>query len=355
MKKYQVVEVEGDHQHAGTKATSDIKCIAESLGYQSVFIKMNTTEDTKKAKVKRQIGYYHDWNAAYNNIEMDSIVLLQHPFHNKQLTREKILLNLKEKKYVKYISIIHDIEQLRKFRYNGYYKHEYEFMKRVADVIVCHNDIMKKFLVQDGIEEDKIIVLKIFDYLQNNPLNTPRYEKSITVAGNLDVTKCGYISELSKLKNIDIQLYGPNFNQDLGKYSNIHYHGSFPPDEIPNQLTSGFGLVWDGTNIDGCKGDSGQYLRYNNPHKLSLYLSSGLPVILWKEAAEAKFVSDNNIGICVDSLYELETIFDSTFKEDYMEIVKNVQNIAKRLQKGEYGKIAIQNAEKKIFSSRKER
>lgn len=349
MKKYQIVEVEGNHQHAGTKATSDIKCIADSLGYQSIFVKMNTTEDTKIAKVKRQIGYYYDWNEAYKNIETDSIVLLQHPFHNKQLTRGRILAKLKEKKHVKYISVIHDIEKLRKFRYNDYYKHEYEFMKQIADVIICHNDIMKQFLVQDGLEEDKIVVLKIFDYLQNNSEKIPGFEKSITVAGNLDVTKCGYISELSKLKNINVQLYGPNFSQDLGDYPNIHYHGSFPPDEIPNQLSSGFGLVWDGNSIDGCKGDSGQYLKYNNPHKLSLYLSSGLPVILWKEAAEAKFVNENKIGICVDSLYELENILNSMNKEDYMKIVENVQNIAKQLQKGEYGKTAIVNAEKKLF------
>ncbi|NRO11242.1 Beta-1,6-galactofuranosyltransferase WbbI [Lactobacillus helveticus] len=48
--------------------------------------------------------------------------------------------------------------------------------------------------------------------------------------------------------------------------------------------------------------NTGNYLRYNDPHKLSLYLASGIPVIIWKKAAEAKFVEENKVGITVDSL-----------------------------------------------------
>lgn len=344
MNKYQIVEIEGSHQHAGTKATSDIQAIAEELGYKSVYIKMNTTVDSKFAKIKRQFGYYNDFNEAYKTIEKDSIVLLQHPFHNKQLTREKTLIKLKNEKGVKYISFIHDIEKLRKFRYNDYYEHEFEFMKNIANVLVCHNKIMKEFLVSEGIDEKKIVVLEIFDYLQQKRLISPKFEKSITVAGNLDVEKCAYIKDLSKLNGIDIHLYGPNFDERLNDFSNIHYHGSFPPNEIPNHLNVGFGLVWDGNSIDGCKGDSGQYLRFNNPHKLSLYLSSGLPVILWKDAAESEFVEKNNVGYCVKNLYQLNDIMNKISKQDYINIINNVQCLRKKLIEGYYSKKAINEA-----------
>ena len=92
----------------------------------------------------------------------------------------------------------------------------------------------------------------------------------------------------------------------MRQYPNINYHGSFGVDEIPSKLTRGFGLVWDGDSLDGCRGQSGQYLRYNNPHKLSLYLSSGLPVVIWTGAAEAGFVREHGVGLCVDSLNDLE-------------------------------------------------
>lgn len=349
MNKYQIVEIEGSYQHAGTKATSDIHDIAEELGYKSVYIKMNTTVDSKFAKIKRQFGYYNDFNAAYKTIEKDSIVLLQHPFHNKQLTREKTLMKLKKEKGVKYLSFIHDIEKLRKFRYNDYYEHEFVFMKNIADVIVCHNKVMKEFLINEGIDEKKIIVLEIFDYLQDKQLVSPKFEKSITVAGNLDVEKCAYIKDLSKLNGIDIHLYGPNYDEQLNDFSNVHYHGSFPPNEIPNHLNAGFGLVWDGNSIDGCKGDSGQYLRFNNPHKLSLYLSSGLPVVLWDGAAEAGFIKKYYAGICVDSLYDLSKGFELLSEEEYLKIAENVKQLGKKLQNGEYGKKAIAQAEKVLI------
>lgn len=51
-------------------------------------------------------------------------------------------------------------------------------------------------------------------------------------------------------------------------------------------------MVWDGESIDGGLGLSGQYLKYNNPHKLSVIFTSGLPVIIWNEAAEAGLVKD---------------------------------------------------------------
>ena len=54
-----------------------------------------------------------------------------------------------------------------------------------------------------------------------------------------------------------------------------------------------------------CKGSFGEYLRINNPHKTSLYLASGIPVIIWSKAALAEFIEKNKCGITVDSLYEI--------------------------------------------------
>lgn len=346
MKKYQVVETSENFNHAGSKATQDIAIIADGLGYSRLQVRMNTTKTTKMAKLQRQAGYLLDWEKCVKTVEDGALILLQHPFHYPQFTRERTLLKLKEKKHVRYICLIHDVEQLRAFRYNDYYKREFDFMMKIADVFIVHNDSMKSFFIDRGISEDKLISLDIFDYLQETSIERlPVFEASVTIAGNLDTTKCGYIGQLGLLSGVEINLYGINYNNEMDKCRNVHYFGSFPSNEIPKQLKAGFGLVWDGNSLDGCVGQSGQYLRYNNPHKLSLYLSSGLPVVIWKEAAEAAFVQRHGVGICVDSLHELTAIFETMNQTTYESYINSVRRIAPQLRKGQFGRTAILKAE----------
>ena len=345
MKLYQIVEIAGDGNHAGTKATSDIAEIAEQMGFTPVKIQMRSTALSKLAKIQRQIGYLKDWHRACQCIEKESIVLLQHPFHYPQLTREKTLRKLKEQRHVKYISLVHDVEKLRGFRYNDYYAREFRTMLELMDVLIVHNDRMAAYFVDLGIEPERIIKLDIFDYLQTDyKKSVPAFEKEITVAGNLDTVKCGYIGQLHQLNPMKVRLFGPNFDEKLAPYGNIQYGGNLRPDEIPLRLDRGFGLIWDGSSIEGCLGDAGQYLRYNNPHKLSLCLSSGIPVVIWKGAAEAEFVEKNGLGLTVASLDELPEIMEKLTEEKYNEFIRNIQPVRERLIQGYYGRTAIQKA-----------
>ena len=119
--------------------------------------------------------------------------------------------------------------------------------------------------------------------------------------------------------------------------------GAFPADKVPEQLTEGFGLVWDGDSVDGCTGNTGDYLRFNNPHKLSLYLVSGLPVVIWSQAAEAKFVKDNQVGIVVDSIQDFSDAFEALSEEEYNEMVSNAKNISRKLRNGDYLTCVVKN------------
>lgn len=345
MKKYQITEVGENGNHAGTKATADIAAVADSIGYERCVIRVNLNGHSILSKVRRQLLYCLDYRSAFKQIEPSSIVLLQHPFHHKQINRDSIIRKLKEKKRVKFISIVHDVEELRGYRYNDYYKTEFYLMVEVADVIIVHNQKMLEWFVSLGIPESKLISLCIFDYLQNNEYQRPMFERSINVAGNLDVQKSNYIAQLNSIKGIEVHLYGPNFDSSMMKATSVHYHGSFPSSKIPSELNRGFGLVWDGESISECSGASGNYLKYNNPHKLSLYLSSGLPVVIWNGAAEADFVRENNVGVCVDSLYELEQVFNDIDEVRYEEMVKNVETIRENLISGYYANRALSEAE----------
>ena len=347
MDRFQIIEVTEQLNHAGTKATADVAVVAKRMGFRRAAVRMCTTEEGFIPKIRRQIGFFQDWKKVYRMITDGAQVLLQHPFHYPQLTREKTLRRLKQEKHVKFISLVHDVEELRGFRYNDYYKREFEFMLDIADVIIVHNSRMKEFFLQRGVDESRLIELEIFDYLQKIRDKKPaEFERSLTIAGNLDTTKCGYIYQLGELEGVPVNLFGPNYNKEMDRFNNIRYCGSYPADEVPAHLVSGFGLVWDGESIHGCQGLSGQYLKYNNPHKLSLYLSSGLPVIIWSQAAEADFVRNNRLGICVDDLNELGEIFKHMGENDYDQMRMNAADVQKKLVSGYYAKKALRRAVK---------
>ena len=349
MKKYQIVELSTEHNHAGSKAVRDVFDVAKKLGYEAEVIRTATNIDSLWGKIRRQALFFIDWFKIYFSITPNSLVLIQTPYHHKQLIRNWVLSKLKRDKKVKFISLVHDVEELRKSLYNNYYKNEFNFMLSIADSIIVHNDTMKAFFIKKGIPENKLVSLKIFDYLMDKEATSKNvtFEWAISIAGNLDINKSAYIAQLGKL-GIIVHLYGPNFSHSLEQYQDIQYHGSFPASEIPNQLNSGFGLVWDGNSIDTCSGDFGEYLQYNNPHKLSLYLASGIPVVIWDKAAEADFVRKHNLGICVSSLSELKDKLEQISEKNYQEMIKNVANISTLLRYGEHTKNSIRISESLI-------
>lgn len=347
MTRYQISETLSNDNNAGRKAPQDIVLIAEKLGYDVLETKMrNRKSKSIIAFLQRQIGYVKDWAMIYKKVKKNAVVLLQCPC-SRQWIRQSVLKGLKKNKNTKIIALVHDVYELRLKIYDKFHRREFQFMIEIADSIIVHNNVMRDFFIAKGVQKEKLVVLGIFDYLQKErKVEYPKYEKSITIAGNLNPQKAGYIKHLKELDKIKIYLFGSGYDNSMDRYANISYRGSFPPEQIPLQLNKGFGLVWDGDDIVGCTGENGQYLRYNNPHKLSLYLSSGLPVVIWKEAAEADFVKKYNLGICVNTLGELNNIFIHLTENEYFEMCKNVQKIGKKLREGYYFAQAIFNAEK---------
>ncbi len=96
----------------------------------------------------------------------------------------------------------------------------------------------------------------------------------------------------------------------------MRYLGVFESNHTAT-VEGGWGLVWDGTSIDTCEGELGDYLRLIASHKLSLYLAMGIPVIVWKESAEAEFVTREGLGIAVSSLKELPDRISAISDDEY--------------------------------------
>ena len=348
MKKYIITAKEERDYTAASKARMDAEKIAREAGYEPFpFEGERSARKSKLSAVRLIWTTLKNWNRLARSAEPGSIVLIQYPHYplkTARLIRRAIPLIRKRRK-LHFVFLIHDLNSLRGFYGKTAVYSDQQLLKQ-ADTIICHNDRMKAYLIKQGIPEKNLISLRIFDYLTDSEMKEHHLQDGIAIAGNLNPDKCGYIGQLNKLESdhLPVHLYGNGFREE-NKAENIFYHGAFPAEELPQHLQGAFGLVWDGTTITSCEGQTGAYLRYNNPHKLSLYLASGLPVILWKEAAEAEFVIKNGIGITVNTLDRLEEQIQSIPEETYRQMCEKAQETGKALRSGKYLKAALQMTE----------
>ena len=262
--------------------------------------------------------------------------MLHHSFFTTRLVR-KI-----QRRGVKVYFIIHDLEALRYANLDTVpLKHKIRVhlqessLLKIADGIIAHNPIMKSVLVDKGIAGNKIVSLGIFDYLIPNFQEKTGLTKNlpIIVAGNLAQEKAGYLYSLPEEPAYN--LYGVGFDESRA-LANETYFGSFLPDELPAALEGGFGLVWDGDSAETCSGVFGEYLRYNNSHKASLYLAAGFPLVVWKQSALSHFVLENSCGIAVESLHDLSQTIEQLDDKDYQDLLVNAKRIGQKIRNGSY-------------------
>lgn len=186
----------------------------------------------------------------------------------------------------------------------------------------------------------KTIDLGIFDYLKHTVSEQCHSIKvhSVAFAGNLE--KSIFLEDwISMPKNYDLELYGLLSQEKLNacqEHGKIVYHGSLSPNEIVEKIEGSFGLVWDGTSVETCDGDFGEYLKLNDPHKFLLYIAAGMPVIIWDKSALSDFVREYGIGICVENLHEIQNIMNNTSDDEYSEMLSNLKKVQERVNNGSF-------------------
>lgn len=346
--KYYLCEEPGEDKSALTKARRDVSEILSALGWNELCIHRKIEEQNKYIHYLR-MGWWTaaDWSRITGRLRRGDTLLIQFPmlnslFFNKIAAR--FILYAKKRKNIKVILLIHDIDSIRfpddRIKQES---HEAVFWD-LSDVIIAHNESMKKYLQERRVNK-KIVCLGIFDYLTQNTEKeiSENTGNEVVIAGNLDGNKTAYLMRLREIKDVKFNLYGPGYTDRMGG-ENISYRGVYPPEELPEKIEGSWGLVWDGSETDTCAGGYGNYLRYNNPHKISFYISIGMPVIIWKEAALAKFVTDNGIGLVIDSLEEIAEKQKSVKPEEYRMIRKQVQDLSQKVKSGYFLKTALEKS-----------
>ncbi|MBT3872094.1 MAG: beta-1,6-galactofuranosyltransferase [Flavobacteriaceae bacterium] len=328
---------------ASGKAKTDCEYTLSNMGFKNLGFAQSSIPNSAIGAIKNSIGII----IALLRLPFKSIICTQYP-NNKF---RKLIMFFANLKRCKIITIVHDVRSL-KGRTNDI---DAELSKIISsDVIIVHNSSMKNWFLEKG-TKIPIIELGIFDYISKEKPNQNKKDNPIEVfeiayAGGFGESKNSYIFDFDILENnkYKLKLYGKGFDKNKLKVeegkSVLFYQGAFPSDEIAYNIEANFGLVWDGVSTETCSGQYGAYLKYNNPHKTSLYLLSGLPVIVWDKAAMASFILDNNLGLSVSNLNELNDILKNLKYSDYLLMKANVLKVQEQVKNGQFLKNAVTKA-----------
>ncbi|MDE6284730.1 MAG: hypothetical protein K2M17_03205 [Bacilli bacterium] len=303
-------------KNASSKAKVDVSSILHRLGFKDLY-------KPSQYRIVRIIQQF--WNIIF--LPKDIVLVIQYQSHIPFFYR---LLSLKRK--ITKIAILHDVESLR-----GKLPKEKEIkILNGFDLIIDHNPAMREYLVSNGLKSP-IQDIGIFDYLLNSSIrvNTQFDRYSIFFAGNLYKSK--FLSKLGSLQDLNFNIYGSSFDgiKNIIDQPNVYYKGAFLPDDLISNIEGGWGLVWDGDDLATCSGATGEYLKYNNPHKVSMCIVSERPLIIWSQSAMAKYILSKGIGICVNNLYELSDIIRKITDCEYKEMVEKVKIEKQRLINGQ--------------------
>lgn len=356
--RYFVIEgIANGEYNATNKAREDVETILVNNEIKPLYVSSIDGIERKKIMKWKQFFNYRKnskiWKKELVDLKKGDIVFVQYPLTNTTTNLEKVIEKYK-KEGVIFVAIIHDMDSLRyspekqgKMLCKRVQREDKVYLNAM-NYIICHNSSMKKELVKLGNKEERIIELEVFDYILNKePAKIDRKKKDpVIIAGNLSTEKAKYLLYLKTLTT-KFNLFGVGYNESMAG-ENIDYKGKFKPEELIEHLEGSFGLVWDGVSLDTCEGGFGGYLRYNNPHKVSLYLAAGIPVIIWEESALADFVTKNGIGIVVSDLKQINDRIEKMTDEEYANMIKNIKVISEKIKTGHYLTQAIKKVEEKV-------
>lgn len=318
-----------DKYNASSKARIDVTKILENAGYipYNIFV--------KKYPIPKLTGilFLIKYCKLLVKIKAGDELCIQYPVKRTMLYFFQNVIKILKKRKVKVVFIIHDLDYIRLDSYKDL-KNAILAPLHLADNIIAHTFNMADHLKNEGITAP-INILYLFDYLTKDPIISIDYclqhKYEVVFAGNL--IKSVFLRRLNeyKFEIVRFNLYGlkPVFSFSLGK----EYKGAFKP-ENTSYIQGGWGLVWDGDSLDGCSGLMGNYLRYNASHKLSLYITAGIPVIIWSQCGLAEWITEKKLGITINSLEELDNVLSRISNESYLEILHNVHAQSELLRSG---------------------
>ena len=316
--------MQGQYLHGGV-GPADAESILLSRGFKPILFPYHYSFSFK-AKIARLFFLFK----IFFSIKRNSVVFFLFPVYARM---NMVLLKWLTRKNVQIVCYIADIEGIRDGN-KMFLKKEVNFFKRFKYFIV-HNGRMNEWLYKNVPGVYKAALIQFFDFPAEPFAGRRHLSFDVVYAGNL--AKGLFLEKLQSLSKrktpLQFHLYGPGITEKMLS-KNVSWHGIEPPYHLPEKLIGSFGLIWDGTDIESLSGSMGNYIRYNSPHKLSLYILSKLPIIVAAAAATAPLIEEFKIGFTVDDLNEIEGKIRTISESDYLEMQMNMEPLAKKIREG---------------------
>lgn len=333
MNKYIIEEYVLNEFNASSKAREDVSKFVLANGFKSFF-----RNDKKQIRHNKTAKIFLAFKLFMKILILNKNDLLFIQTSEKLL---KPILTIKKIRHFQVVYLIHDLFSLA-YNQSGSIKiHKKEINKDIqqmsqCDYVIAHNPIMIKRLRQFGCKS-KLISLGIFDYAINTNLKKRAWKEhdcwQIVFAGSLSKSPFLYTIDKTKHK-YEMIVYG----KPQSSFQSNKYKGAIAPEELPGVIEGHFGLIWEGhyaiSTVDN-------YTLINNPHKLSMYIVAGLPVIAWKESAAGHFIKQHKIGFTIASLDELDNCLSEITSEQYEQMYNQCIKLRKFLCEGRYIKDAL--------------
>ena len=295
------------------------------------------------------------WRKALKVLSPGDTLIIHSPNSEKFLAYAGLIKRIHEKG-VRIITLTFELETFFVMDYRRFARLKRMTSKRTeailfrnSDAIVVHNDVMKKKLGEAGFDTNRMFPVGVMDYLCGSSLSDEPgkrigKDKPVIYAGHLTKEKSTF--EYGLPEGFRCNLYGADYTGPVNE--NVKYKGVYDPMTLMNVMEGSFGLVWEGDSCIGCSGAYGNYLTFNNPHKIALYIASGIPVIVWSGAAMADFVRSEKCGLVVDDLHSVPALIDGLSDDEYEEMRLNACRVGREMREGRHIRQAVENALKYI-------
>jgi hypothetical protein len=297
--------------HGGTKSRSDIYEICSRLGIRSV----PTSGNGAAGKAKNLISALS--HALFGKVDY---YIFNFPSINPIAKLAMRIFAIRHH----VVLIVHDIDQERAVEPT-------QDLSILNSASVClYSGSLSKIPMVGDVSSPRVH-LRCWDYIMDAVPRPWSNGPGVIFAGNLNEDKSPWLYDSSRKTPLSIA--GRNYDAERGMKADT-FLGHFDPNKPNFPENIRWGLVWDGDSPHTLSGPTGLYQRYNQPHKFSLYLAAGIPVICHENAAVAALVKQWKVGLCVNSIDEVPDAIRSLDTLDEAAIRGGVAEIGQKIRTG---------------------
>lgn len=341
MKKWIIKMNSGFSFDATAKAKNDVAKIGVDHGYETINVfRYIDSGESDEAQIARIDGITAGVNPG-------DIVVIQYPMLISYRF-ETFFIDQMNKRGIKPIIFVHDVDSWR-FNWVKDGFDEMAYFNKAA-VLIVHGKPMADRMRAEGVTAPMVDHL-LLDYLDDEhqwdkyEIPAEDFDRQLVMAGNL--LKSQFLVDWDL--ETPISTFGVTDDELADKLRanpQVTYGGGLFQWDLVETMPRAFGLAWD-HNLEGRP--YADYTHYNHPHKVSLYLSHGMPVIISKQSAIAPLIEANHLGFTIDDIHEVDQIVNDTPDEVIEDILEHTARVGRMMRDGWFTANAFQQAERKVL------